>query len=159
MMQILSFDKNYKIQRDPNQGNLFNFFEKNIVYKNMPVKPYLVPKEFEMRMDKISNYIYGSPNFVEELMLLNDIINPYSIQEGQTIWYCSMNNLQNLYNKDNTINDDTTRQTLINSSQPNRNKKKLKTTDQGLPPTIKPDGLQQIKVSKDNKVEIINSFQ
>ena len=39
-------------------------------------------------------------NYVEELMVLNDIINPYSIKEGQHIYFCNVNLLANLYTKD-----------------------------------------------------------
>ena len=28
----------------------------------------MIPREFEMRLDKISNHIYGSPDYVEELI-------------------------------------------------------------------------------------------
>ena len=127
----------------------------------MPLNYYIVPKEFEMRMDRISNFIYGSPNYVEELMVLNDIINPYSVQEGQYIYYCDQINLQYLYTTDeliNTTNNNATRQDLISSSQPNRGKQNL-SNDQNLPPTIKPSNLNQITVGNDNSVQIINSFE
>lgn len=158
-MKITSFDNsNNSIKRDPNQNGLYNLFQKNMVYKNIFVNLYIVPRENEMRIDKISNHIYGTPDYGEELMLLNDIISPYSIKEGQTIWFCSRENLDLLYVKDQLLTDEDKRQNMINTSQPNRNKKK-ETTDQNLPPTIKPSQLQQIKVNKDNKVQIINSFE
>jgi len=159
-MKILSFDTtSSKIKRDPKQGNLFNVFQKNTRYnKNILIDFYVVPREHEMRLDKISNFIYGSPNYVEELMILNDIINPYSVKEGQSIWFCSIDNFQNLYVNDEMLTYEEKRKSLINSSQPNRDKKNL-SDNQNLPPTVKPSGLQQIKVSKDNKVQIINSFE
>lgn len=157
-MKILSFDTNNRIKRDVNQGGLFNLFQKNIVYKNVNLNLYIVPKEHEMRLDKISNYIYSCPDYVEELMLLNDIINPYSIKEGDSIWFCSVEALNNLYTKDDLIGNEVKRQSMIKSSQSDRDKKNMQ-SDQSLPPTIKPSGLQQIKVSKDNRVQIINSFE
>ena len=158
-MNILSFDnQNNSIKRDPNQGNLFNLFQKNIKYKDLVVNLYVVQREHEMRLDKISNYLYGTPNYVEELMLLNDIISPYSVKEGQSIWFCSVNNMYNLYVKDEMLTNETKRQDLIKSSQPNRDKKKL-TADQNLPPTVKPSNLKQLTVTKDNRVQIINSFE
>ena len=156
-MKILSFDTK-KIKRDSNQGNLFNLFQKNIIYKDVYVKLYVVPREHEMRLDKISNYIYDSPNYVEELMILNDIINPYSIKEGDSIWYCSVSSLSNLYVNDNLLDNETNRQVIINSSQPNRSKKKLG-KNQNLPPNITPSGLKQVTIGADNTVQIINSFQ
>ena len=68
-MNILSFDdtNNFTIKRDPNQDNLFNLFQKNImVVPNIPLNIYVVPKEYEMRLDRISDHIYGSPDYVEE---------------------------------------------------------------------------------------------
>jgi hypothetical protein len=161
MIKILSFDgdSTNKIKRDPLQDNLFNLFQKNIVRANIPLNAYLVPREFEMRLDKISNFLYGSPNYVEELMILNDIISPYSVQEGQLIYFCQERYIGNLYVKDDMSDDNKVkRSNLLKTSQSNRDKKKL-TDDQNLPPNIKPSNLQQIKVSKDNKVQLINSFQ
>jgi hypothetical protein len=161
-MRILSFDtrSNTRISRDPNQDGLFNLFQKNIINSNnVNLKGFVVPREYEMRLDKISNHIYGTPDYMEELMVLNDIISPYSVKEGQLIYFCSVNSLPNLYTKDEMLeNKEAKRQRLITSSQPNRNKEKV-TGNQNLPPTIKPSNLDQIKVSKDNKVQIINTFQ
>lgn len=159
-MKITSFDsQNNNIKRDPNQDGLFNLFQKNIVNSNnVFLNLYVVPREFEMRLDKVSNFIYESPDYIEELMSLNDIISPYSIKEGQSIWYCSLSNMDKLYVKDKTLTDNLMRQNLIKSSQPNRDKQNL-SNDQSLPPTVKPASLEQIKVSKDNKVQIMNSFE
>jgi hypothetical protein len=160
-MKITSFDsQNNRIKRDNNQDGLFNLFQKNIVFtKNIKLKIYLVPREFEMRLDKISNHIYGSPDYIEELMVLNDIINPYSVKEGQEILFCSLSDLGLLYTKDDLLVDEDKKKKLIESSQPNRDKKKLN-NNQNLPPTVKPQGLEQIKIDKNaKKVKLINSFE
>ena len=168
-MKILSFDNNAnnRIKRDPSQDNLFDLFQKNIVNtKNISLEIYIVPREFEMRLDRISYFIYGSSNYVEELMVLNDIISPYSVKEGQYIYFSQVDSLPKLYTIDDLQSQkEAARQNLINSSQPNREKQNppYSTTnnsnDQNLPPTVKPSNLKQIKISKDNRVEIINSFQ
>ena len=162
-MNILSFDddiNNRRILRDPKQDNLYNLFQKNImITKNLVVYPYLVPREFEMRFDRISNDIYGSPNFVEELMILNDIISPYSIKEGQIIYFCDSDNLSSLYTTDITVeNKEVNRQNLIKSSQTNRDRQNL-SNDSNLPPTVKPQNLEQVKIDKNNNIQIINSFE
>ena len=98
-MKITSFDSvtNYRIKRDQNQGYLFDLFQKNIVLvKNIITSIYVVPREYEMRLDRVSEHIYGTPDFMEELMVLNDIINPYSIKEGQYIYFCNVENMQRL---------------------------------------------------------------
>ena len=163
-MKILSFDdnNNNKIKRDPNQDNLFNLFQKNIINtNNVQLQIYIVPREFEMRLDRISNFIYGAPNYVEELMVLNDIISPYSVKEGQYIYFCQVDNFQKLYSIDDLQNlKENARQNLINSSKSNKpNQDNYNTSDQNLPPTIKPSNLKQIKVGKDNNIQIINTFQ
>ncbi len=160
-MKIISFDGNVnnKIRRNSNQGNLFDLFQKNIRYTPIPLGYYIVPAEMEMRLDKISNLLYGSPDYVEELMVCNDIISPYSVKEGQLIYFPSSSNLGALYTKDDMLDEtEKQRQRLINSTQQNRNKKKIN-GDQNLPPNIKPSNLEQIKVSEDNKVSLINSFK
>jgi len=155
-MKITSFDKNNKIIRDSKQINLFNLFQKNITYNdNIPFDVYIVPREYEMRLDRISYHIYGTTDYVEELMVVNDILNPYSIKEGQYIYYCSIENLKLLYVKDDMKTDiDENKQQLIQSQ-----KTKKTQNSKNLSPTIKPDNLEQIKVSKDNRVQIINSFK
>ncbi len=162
-MEILSFDNgtNNRIKRDPNQDNLFDLFQKNVVNnsKNMTLQIYIVPREFEMRLDRISDYIYGSSSYMEELMVLNDIINPYSVKAEQYIYFCQVDDLQKLYTIDNLQNlKEVARQNLIKSNQ-NQNNLNFGTSDQNLPPTVKPSNLQQVKVTKDNKIQIINSFQ
>jgi hypothetical protein len=161
-MKILSFDgtANYKIVRDPDQGNLFNLFQKNVmVVPNITLSTYIVPREYEMRLDRISNQIYGTPDYVEELMILNNIISPYSVKEGQYIYYIDLNNMGLLYTKDEmTIETEKVRQALIKSSQ-STNNKSTNTDNKNLPSTINQPGLKQIKVSKDFRVDIINSFE
>jgi hypothetical protein len=159
-MKITSFDgdSDNKIKRDTNQDGLFNLFQKNIVNtNNIKLEPYFVPREFEMRLDRVSKFLYGTSNYVEELMVLNDIINPYSIKEGQLIYFCSINSIVNLYKKDELIGDEeASKKRLVNSSQAKTKQKFI--NDQNLAPTIKPSNLKQVKV-KDNRVEIINTFQ
>ena len=124
-MKIISFDNSsYKISRDTSQYNLFNLFQKNIVNnENLTFQIYIVPREFEMRLDRISDYLYGSPNYVEELMVINDILNPYSVKEGQYIYFCDITLFPMLYTQDEMLDDkELQRLTLINAAQPNRNK-------------------------------------
>lgn len=159
-MKITSFDGNntVKLKRDSNQGNLFNLFQKNIVInnkRNITLYSYVVQREYEMRLDKISNFLYGTPDYVEELMVINDIINPYSVKEGQYLYYCSLDNLEFFYTTDDMFEDTKSKDILINSSKINKNKDN---TD-NLPLTIKPNNLKQITITEDNKVKIINSFE
>lgn len=161
-MKILSFDDKYnKIKRSEKQDGLFDIFQKNIVNDNSSsLKIYIVPREYEMRLDRISEHIYGSPDYVEELMVLNDIINPYSVKEGQYIYFCQLNNIQKMYTKDEISNStNKNRESIIASSQPNRDKMNTLSDNANLPVTVKPNGLEQVKLTKDNKIKIINTFE
>jgi hypothetical protein len=159
-MKITSFDgkSNIRLKRDVKQKDLFNLFQKNLVLNENIIisNSYIVPLEYEMRLDKISNFLYGSPDFVEELMIMNNITTPYSVLEGQYIYYCDYDSLSLFYTTDPDITT-STRDKLISSSQTN-NKVKPK-NDKNLPLTVKPSNLNQITVTKDNKVKIINSFE
>ena len=160
-MKIISFDNSsYKISRDTSQYNLFNLFQKNIVNnENLDFQIYIVPREFEMRLDRISDYLYGSPNYVEELMVINDILNPYSVKEGQYIYFCDITLFPMLYTQDEMLDDkELQRLTLINAAQPNRNKTNFD-SNQNLPTNIMSSNTQQIKINKDNSVQIINNFK
>lgn len=158
-MKITSFDgkPNMKIKRDSKQGDLFNLFQKNLkLDNNIILNYYIIPREFEMRLDKVSNFLYGSPDYVEELMIMNNLINPYSILEGQYLYYCNFDRLSQFYTTDPDITS-STRDKLISSSQTNNKVKP--TNDKNLPLTVKPSNLNQITITKDNKVKIINSFE
>lgn len=160
-MKITSFDTDIsnRIVRDPLQNDLYDLFQKNIINsQNLSLRIYVVPREFEMRLDRISNFIYGTPDYVEELMVLNNIISPYSVQEGQYIYFCQIEDLSTLYTRDDMTNlTESYRQNTINSAQPNRQNQNLG-IDQNLPPTVMPSKLKQITVTQDNKVQIINTF-
>jgi len=161
-MKILSFDNNgnYRIKRDSDQNNLFDIFQKNIV-NNLSIgkRIYIVPREYEMRLDRISEHLYGSSDYVEELMILNDLISPYSVKEGQYIYFCQYEDLVQLYTTDEIpTQQDKARQALINSIQTDRNKKNL-FNDANLPISIKPTILKQVSVTNDNKIKIINTFE
>ena len=114
-MDIFSFTNNqFKVKRDIKQNNLYNLIQKTVV--NNPaiqLKGYTVPREMEMRLDRVSEWIYGSNNYVEELMAINDIICPYSIKEGQEILFCDITALNSLYTTDKLEEDSTNKKQLV----------------------------------------------
>lgn len=155
-MKIYSLDKK-KIKKSRYQEDLYDLFEKTMTAEKITLTPYTVPREFEMRLDKVSNYLYGTSSYVEELMILNDIVNPLSIKEGQEILFCDISYLPYLYKKDQ-INDDfdERRDNLIKSSQ----RKTSEEQQKFLPPTVKPRQLKRISVdTKSRKIKIIRSFK
>ena len=158
-MDFYSFDDGVnKIRRDPEQSNLYNLLQLTVVYNpDVKLKIFPVPREMEMRLDKVSEHLYGSNAYTEELMAINDIINPYSIIEGQEIFFCEISQFRNMYLDDKLFTDDSKRLSMIKSTQP---------IDRGasgnatLSPTIMPKNLEQLKIDKKNKsVKVINSFE
>ena len=152
-MKIYSFD----ISPIKLKDKLFNIFQKNIEYNNtIQLFKYVVPKEYEMRLDLISKRIYGSPDYIEELMLINNIINPYSIRENQDIYYCSKDKIGSLYTTDNLLDTDELREKIIQAEQPSKNRKKT----EKIPTTLKPKNIKQVTIdTKNRKVKIMNSFK
>lgn len=152
-MNIYSFDISSLKLKD----KLFNIFQKNIEYSTeIELYRYIVPREYEMRLDLISKRIYGSSNYVEELMVINNIINPYSVKENQEIYYCTLNNLNYLYVKDNLADTDDLRQDIIKSAQPSKNKQ----NQDKIPTTLKPKNIKQVTIdTKNRKIKIMNSFK
>jgi len=151
-MNIYSFDISSLKLKD----KLFNLFQKNIVYNiEIQLYTYIVPREYEMRLDLISKRIYGSSNYVEELMVINNIINPYSVKENQEIYYCSENNINYLYVKDDLEDTDDIREHIIRTSQPNKNRETNK-----IPTTLQPKNIKQVTIdTKNRKIKIMNSFK
>ena len=117
---------------------------------------YTVKREEEMRIDKISSKIYQSDQYTEELMTLNNIIDPWSIKEGDTIMFCKLSDITILYSEDDDYYKDIEK--LVDSSQ-GKNTKLDPSRRNNLNPVVKPKNLKQISVDKNNHIiKIINSF-
>lgn len=157
-MYIYSFNNN--LLNFDTTTLLYDLFAKTVVYNKYNVNSYLIPyvveNDKEMRVDKICYYFYGNYNFVEEIYKLNNIVNPWSVKQGDIIYYIDPNFLSLVYEKDDTsVLDKQTQQALINTS-----KNTQKDPNRGAPPTVKPTNLKQVDVNKDNKqIKIMNKFK
>jgi hypothetical protein len=142
-MKIYSFE-NGKIGQD----GLYDLFKKTVVNRvDIDVSPFVITDEFDGRLDLVCKYLYGSNEFMEELMAMNGIINPHSIKTGDEIFYTESNKLKQLYHKDEE--DDSNKSDILNinkdkttSSDPNR---------KNYPPSIKPANMKQITVNHNKK--------
>lgn len=152
-MKIYSFDKT-KLKRI---DNLYDIFEKNIIYsRDINLFKYIIPKEHDMRLDLISKEIYGSSDYIEELMLINNIMSPYSVKEGQEIYFCPYEQLNVLYTKDDMLENNDIRENILKAAQP----KRRATGDNLLPTNIKPKNIKQVTIdTKNRKIKIMNSFK
>ena len=112
---------------------------------------YVVLPEHEMRLDLICDYLYTHTDFIEELMVVNNIYNPWNIKEGDEILYFSPENLMILHGgKDDDSAFD--KLTKFQEKKPDGTPK--------LSPTMKPKGLSQVTNDKKaGRIRITNKLE
>jgi hypothetical protein len=82
------------LKRDASQSNLYNMFDQTFKYlTGLVLSVYIVDKSHEMRLDLISNQIYGNVNYCDFLLDLNNIDNPLNIMENDQIVYVSQDQI------------------------------------------------------------------
>ena len=140
------------INRDDKQQKLYNIFQKTVVdNKDKPILETTVFSGEEMRIDKISDRIYGTTKFEEELMVLNNILNSYSINVGDTIKYFLPGYETTMQEVEKSSDQD-----IVKSlANPNKNTRKDPNRNDNLIPTIKPANLTSVDVNKNNKTTCI----
>lgn len=152
-MKIYSFEK-----LTINDDGYYDLFEKTIVNKSdLYGRIFTVTDEYEGRLDLISKYIYGSTDYVEELMVANNILNQWSIKSGdELIVFDDSTIFSSLYKTDITTNEN--KDTIL---MMNKNKSNVTDSNRiGSPPTIKPDNLKQMNINYNKrKITIINKFK
>jgi hypothetical protein len=152
-MQFYSFNT-LKI----NNEGYYDLFAKTIVNKSdLSFNIYVVTDEFKGRLDLICKYLHGNTNYLEELMTINNITNPYSVKTDTNIkYFLNVENYQLLYQSD--PEPTTKKDSILNM---NKNKSTIKDGNRiGSPPTIKPDNLRQVDVNHSKrKITVINKFK
>ena len=140
------------ITRDKQQNYLYDIFAKSVVDKNVGRVEDYVRENEESRLDLVSLRIYGTTKYVEELMVINNILNPFSIKNGDAIFYVNSNELGFFNEKDKEVSS---------SDKVANPKKKDTRTDpsrqKGVPPTIRPVDFEQMLVDKKNKTIKLNT--
>lgn len=144
-----SFEIITKNRKD--QNGLYNLFADTIVDKEVDRFPEIVMSGEEGRLDLFSQRVYGS-NYVEELMVINNILNPFSIVEGQDMLVVSPENLSLFRSPE--INNNAS-ESVVNPK--NKNTRKDPKREKGVPPTIKPLNFEQLMVNKTSKTIRINT--
>jgi hypothetical protein len=109
---------------------------------------YFVEPQDEMRMDNISNNIYGSSDYVDILMDINDIDNPLNVMSGDTLIYVdpsvitsmqiasneAMSKIKQFINLNKTTQVDNSRSQYVNNNY-------------SVQPTVQDSPKSQVKVS------------
>jgi len=140
------------LKRDTDQNNLYNlFFQTYIDYSGYELYGTYVKPEEEMRLDKISTRIYGSNNYVEELMQINNILNIWNIKKNDIIYYCVINNLDSMKALEQELDE-----VLDLISTTNKNTRIDPNKIKNVPPIIKPKTLETVTIDKKQRIIKIN---
>lgn len=150
---------NETVQRDLTMGNLYDIVDPVLIWNDtLRYYPYMVQREEAMRIDLVCYSIYGNFNYIDELLTINHIMNPWSIKEGDIILFADEDDINTLQLQTKT-DDQRIIRSLIN---PNKDTKKDPNRDEGtgLTPTIKPTNLKDVDVDFDNKkIRIIDRLK
>lgn len=152
--------ENGTIQMD-SYGNPITDIIKPIVITrdDITVYPHIVTIEEEMRPDLVTWSIYGQKGYIDEIMTLNNIVDVFSIRQGDVIWFVDEDDIPKLQ----IVQSSQTNEDIINSLiDPNAERKidYNRETGQNLYPSIKPTNLKQIQVdSNNNTITIINKLK
>lgn len=83
----MNFDELENLRKD-SRTNLFDLSKAVFVFdETVPLFPYFVEREAEMRMDIISDNLYETTDYVAFLCRLNNIVNPLNIKENTLLVY------------------------------------------------------------------------
>jgi hypothetical protein len=133
-MRVFDLDN---LTRDDNQDGLYNLIEQTFVLRDLPYLTTVVTKEQEMRIDLISQYLYGDVDHTDLILNLNNIDLPINIKQGDTIFYIPVDLIDNYRIKvDETTNK---RRLLLSPDKANvkdPNRKSFVENDYQLPPTF-----------------------
>ena len=145
-MRFYSFENSTKDDTSETGELLIDIFEKTII-DNIDLKNYLyqVPIEFSGRIDLITNVLYSNIDYTEEVLVMNNIVNPFSVKTGDILYYTEIENLDLLYHTDSEINI-SNKQNILNINKSKGSTKRLSL----LPPSVNP-GIKQMDIDYGKK--------
>ena len=154
-MIIYSFENSKKSQISETGETLLDLFETSVVYvESLKNYKYIIPLEYTNRIDLITIHLYDSGEYVEELMTMNNIMNPFSMETDDVLYFTLPDNLQEMYRTD--LEKDTSNKSQIL----NINKSKSSTKRMSLlPPSVNP-GIKQVDIDYNKKtITVLNKFK
>lgn len=140
---------------DRDDDGFYDLFKKTVVNETDISYDYVeIQRSVEYRPDLLSKSLYGSDEYVEEILAMNNIINPFAIKSGSFIFKAfNVANLESMYKRDTDVNAEIKNKIL------NVNKNKTSSST-NYPPTVRPGNLKQLDVNYNNKkITIINKFK
>ncbi len=141
------------INRDPLQDSLYDIFSKSVVDKPVQRMHDVVRENEEGRLDLVSLRVYGTTDKVEELMVINNILNPFSIQSGEPIDWVYRSQLDWFNEKDKELSISE----KVANPKNKKDTRKDPSRQTGVPPTIRPVDFEQMIVDKKNKTIKLNT--
>ena len=109
------------------------------------------------RVDKISELYFGTGEYVDAICIVNNIFNPFSLNDGDILVIPNLNQLDLLYRRPNPASRpsaslaqyvNTDRQSVQDQSRVQRLTQKAKTKKNGVTAPIPPKMLQQVQAAK-----------
>jgi hypothetical protein len=117
--------------------------------------PFYCDKKHAMRMDIISNELYGTTEYVGSLCQMNNIINPFAVNEGDIIFWATVSDMKAMMNIPASLLGQVSSDMVqsMKSRKTDRNRKNYTRPADKLPPTLLPDNSPQI-VIENEKIKI-----
>jgi hypothetical protein len=145
--------------RSKKQNNLIDIINPLVIWNDsIEYYAHVVSLEEEMRPDLICYNIYGNFEYIDEFLTWNNILNPWSIKQGQIVKYVNESDISILKLQATEDSSEVTK-SLVNPSKDNK-KDPNREQGTGLIPTIKPSGVKEVEVDFNNKkIKIMDSFK
>jgi hypothetical protein len=142
------------LRPDKNQNGLFDLFKPTFSSRPSYQKNVCVVYRYcEMRFDIFCNKIHNRVDILDSIMHLNDIDNPLNIMEGDTIYFTSVEALNDF--KLNETDKTEIRNQLTNpnkATKKDKNREKYIEDNFSLPPTVLPEPKSSISFEGDKIV-------
>ena len=167
-MNIKSLTLKNKLSDDRTGEQYFDLTAPSFKYKReLGVKALHYVQEDQVgRIDKISQVYYGTGAYIDAICVVNNIFNPFTIQEGDVLAIPKLEQLDLVYKRPNAAERpsttlaqyvDTGRQSEQDQSRIQRLIQKAKTKKTGVKAPIPPNMLQQgqeAKVFEGGKIKL-----
>lgn len=126
------------LSRDPNQGDLYDLFNKTYIdYPSSSFSEYVVEQDEEMRLDLVCFRLYGTVDHVDFLCNVNQIDNPLNIMAGDIIKYVDITEIPSFTYEG--VKEEEVRRGLLNANKSSRkdpNRKQFVEQGYSLPPNF-----------------------
>ena len=152
--------ENATIQIDSDGNPITNIITPLVITRDdITLYPHIITVTEEMRPDLITWSIYGKKGYIDEIMTLNNIVDVFSIRQGDVVWFCDESDIPKLQ----VAQGSKTNSEIINSLVDPNSERRIdfnRETGENLLPSIKPTNLKQVQVDSNNStITIINKLK